>query len=146
MNLYILRGVSGSGKSTFSKRIKNATIHSTDYYFYKNGIYIFNKKKLRDFHQKNFEEFKNSIKRKKRNIIIDNTNLVYEFVKPYIKEAKKNNYRVILVDFIPKGRELHYEKNIHKVAKRVIKNQLRQYYKDRTKFIINVDRIIRIIR
>ena len=47
MRVYILRGVSGSGKSTFATTFpKNSVIHSTDSYFYKAGKYRFDLKKL----------------------------------------------------------------------------------------------------
>ncbi len=145
MRVYILRGVSGSGKSTFTKKLKNATIHSTDLFFYKGRKYRFDIKKLKYFHNKNFEEFKKSLKKRKRNIVLDNTNLVFEQIKPYIDEAKMAGYKVILVDFLPKGREYHYKKNTHNVPKKVISNQIKNYYNNKKEFK-NFDKVIRMIK
>jgi len=143
MKVYILRGVSGSGKSTFTKKIKNSVVFSTDNFFYKNKKYKFDLKKLKEFHLRNFEEFKNSLKKRKRNIIVDNTNLIYKYVRPYIDEAKKEGYKVILVDFVPRGREYHFKRNIHNIPKRVISNQLKNYYNK--KEFKNFDKVIRIL-
>ena len=140
--VYILRGVSGSGKSTFIKNLSlNKVVHSTDNYFYKNKKYIFNPKKLSFYHKKNFESFVESLKRKKRVVVVDNTNLLCEFVEPYINEAKKYGYKVILVDFIPKGREFHFRRNRHNVPIRVINEQFKNYKK--CKNMLKVDKIIK---
>ncbi len=49
--LYIVRGVPGSGKSTFAKSIaKSWQIFEADDYFVKNGKYEFNFSHLRDAH------------------------------------------------------------------------------------------------
>ena len=110
--VYILRGVSGSGKSSFVKKFlpKNAIIHSTDNFFYKGKRYLFNLKKLSSYHEKNFDNFLKSLKKGKKIIVVDNTNLLCEFVEPYINSAKEYGYKVILIDFLPKGREFHYKK------------------------------------
>jgi len=145
MRVYILRGVSGSGKSTFAKKIKNSKTHSTDSFFYKSGRYMFDISKVEEFHQKNFENYLNSLKRKKVNIIIDNTNLNPLFVQPYIEKAKAHGYKVILVDFIPKGREWHVKRNIHNVPKSVIDFQKKEYFKYKKFFYSSVDKIIKIL-
>ena len=142
--VYILRGVSGSGKSTFIKKLpKNRVVHSTDKFFYKKGKYKFDVKKLGIYHQKNFEEFVKSLKKGKKNIVIDNTNLRYKNVKKYVTEAKKNGYRVILVDFKPKSALWHYKRNVHSVPKYVIKRQIKDYKKYKKTFEKAADKIIK---
>jgi predicted kinase len=50
-NLYIVRGLPGSGKSTFAKSIaKPWQIFEADQFFMKNGIYTFDMTKLKDAH------------------------------------------------------------------------------------------------
>jgi predicted kinase len=143
MKVYILRGVSGSGKSTFASRLsKNKIVHSTDDYFYKNGKYRFDISKLEYFHKKNFEEFVKSLKKRKRNVVVDNTNLLCSFANPYIQKAKEHGYRVILVEFQPKGREFHYKRNVHRVPKSVISYQIKMFKKFRGK--IKTDKKVRI--
>jgi len=140
--VYILRGVSGSGKSSFVKKFlpKNVIIHSTDKFFYKGKRYVFNLKKLSFYHQKNFDNFLENLKKGKKVIVIDNTNLLCEFVRPYIETAKKYGYKVILVDFIPRGREFHYKRNIHNIPLKVISNQIKNYKKCKGKIL--VDKIV----
>jgi predicted kinase len=141
---YVLRGVSGSGKTTFIKKLpKNSVVHSTDSFFYKGKKYRFDFSKLGIYHQKNLNNFIRSLKENKINVIIDNTNLVFKHVKPYIKEAKKRGYKVILVDFKPKGREWHYKRNVHNVSKKVLTTQIKNYKKYKKSFESSVDMIIK---
>ncbi len=143
--VYILRGVSGSGKSTFIKKLpKNRVVHSTDSFFYKNGKYMFDLKKLGRYHKKNLENFEKSLKKNKRIIVVDNTNLLAKEAKPYIKKAKEHGYKVILVDFKPKGALWHYKRNTHNVPLKTIKEQIKKYKKeDIGKF--KADRVIKLI-
>jgi len=141
---YILRGVSGSGKTTFIKKFpKNAVIHSTDKFFYKNKRYRFDEKKLGFYHRKNYKEFLKSLEKNKKFIVLDNTNLVYKNVKNYIKEAKKRGYKIILVDFKPKSPLWHYKRNVHKVSKKVIINQIKNYKKYKKSFKKDVNQVIK---
>jgi len=142
--VYIFRGVSGSGKTTFIKKfVKKGIIHSTDNFFYKDGKYEFNIKKLSVFHQKNFEEFVKSLKKREKNIVLDNTNLRYKDVKKYIIETKKRGYKIILVDFKPKSIYWHFKRNIHSVPKNIIKKQIIDYKKDKKTFEKAADKIIK---
>jgi predicted kinase len=142
--VYILRGVSGSGKSTFIKKLpKNKVVHSTDKFFYKGNKYIFDLKKLPLFHRKNFKEYQESLQKRKKIIVVDNTNLLCKHVKPYIDEARKYGYKVILVDFLPRGREYHYKKNIHNIPLRAIDMQIKNYYKCKNK--IENDKLVKIL-
>jgi predicted kinase len=139
--VYILRGVSGSGKSTFIKKLpKNRVVHSTDKFFYKGGKYRFDLKKLPLFHEKNFKEYQKSLKKGKRVVVVDNTNLLCEHVKPYIDEARKYGYKIVLVDFLPKRREYHYKRNTHNIPLKAIDLQIKNYHKCKNK--IENDRLI----
>jgi len=71
----VLRGPSGSGKSTLAALLAktvDASIHSTDNFFMKNGRYEFAVNKLKENHEKNLAEFLNS---DKMLAVVDNTNL-----------------------------------------------------------------------
>jgi predicted kinase len=140
--VYILRGVSGSGKSTFTKTLpKNRVVHSTDNYFYKGGKYRFDPRKLTFYHRKNFEAFVESLKKGKKIVVVDNTNLLCKFVAPYLEKAREFNYRVILVEFLPRGREYHIRKNVHNIPPRAISTQMKEFYQCLGK--IEADKIIR---
>ncbi len=143
--VYILRGVSGSGKSTFVKKLpKDRVVHSTDSFFYKNGKYKFDFKKLGFYHKRNLKNFEESLKKKKRVVVVDNTNILAKDAKPYIKKAKEHGYKVILVDFRPKGALWHYKRNIHNVPLEVIKKQIKNYKKENIKKF-KADKVIRVI-
>lgn len=58
--VYIMRGASGSGKSTVAREVANpdGIIHSTDSKFYdEKGNYNFDPKKLPEYHDSNFTDF-----------------------------------------------------------------------------------------
>lgn len=80
----ILRGPSGSGKSTLARllatEVESSSIHSTDTFFTgPDGIYKFDPKKLKYYHEKNLQEFQAS---DKLLAIVDNTNLSqWEYLK-----------------------------------------------------------------
>jgi len=119
----INRGLPGSGKSKFVKKLKDefkkVAIHSTDEFFYENGEYKFNESKLEGYHKKNLENFKNSLK--EHNLVVcDNTNILPEFIYPYIKEANKKRFKVILVNFKPSEIKEHLKRNIHDVPLEVL--------------------------
>jgi predicted kinase len=74
----ILRGLPGSGKSSFAKVIeeeapKDTAIVSADNYFYKGGIYTFDPTKIGEAHEQCRKAFASAIDKKKI-VIVDNTN------------------------------------------------------------------------
>jgi len=119
----INRGIPGSGKSAFVKRLKEEfgeiAVHSTDDFFYQNGEYKFDKNKLIEYHQKNLENFIDSLK-KVDLVVCDNTNILPEFIYPYINEANKKRFKVILVNFKPIDIKEHLKRNIHNVPIEVL--------------------------
>lgn len=92
---YILRGYSGSGKSTFAEQLKkdneNTQIVSADYFWIDSkGNYNFDVTKLGLAHKSCFENFKELVS-KGSNVIIDNTNLKYTDFTKYIDYLLVNN-------------------------------------------------------
>jgi len=129
--VYIMRGISGSGKSTIAKILaekKNGKICSTDDFFIINGEYKFDPSKLKENHEKNFEKFKELIDKGAEVIIVDNTNLRYWEAEKYIKEAKKHNYKVIVVNIIPpKDPKVLAKRNSHGVPLEAIKQMYERF-------------------
>lgn len=111
----INRAVSGSGKSTLSKCVTNAlrakglpvSVHSTDDFFMKDGRYAFNLADLNENHLKNQKNFADALERGDDVVICDNMNLRPCHSEPYTNAARKYNYRIIFINFLPRELEKH---------------------------------------
>ena len=111
--LYILRGISGSGKSTKAKElVGNGVIHSTDdviteHYDYDEFFRLINTENkfylLGNMHSKNLNNFKKSIDDGINPIIVDNTNLKASDIKPYVKYALEMGFSDENVNIIEIG-------------------------------------------
>lgn len=137
----INRGIPASGKSTFAKEIKQklsqkygleTIICSTDDFFYKNGKYIFDRDKLREYHLKNQERFQKALDKKVDVVICDNTNIEPWEAEPYYYMAKVNNYKVILIDFEPRELKSHIKAQSnsgyeHNIPQDILENMWKRY-------------------
>lgn len=92
--LILIRGIPGSGKSTLAKQIETNTsccIHlETDMYFYVNGVYEFDVKKLRFNHQRCLDNT-NSYLNNYFSVVVSNTFTTKRELRPYFEIAKKYN-------------------------------------------------------
>ena len=119
----IIRGFSGSGKSTVAQTIAeeaafndcSVAIHETDNFFMTQNGYIFDGSMLGCYHSKNLESFCNSVDSGIHLIINSNTNVEYWEFSQYIKYASKNGYNIQIIDLYDNGLSdsaLH-ERNLH---------------------------------
>lgn len=96
--LILMRGVSGGGKSTKAAQLassfEGAVIFSTDDFFMVDGVYNFNIDKLAENHAKNVTRTEIAMEIPLPVIIIDNTNLQFWQMKPYVELAQKHVYDV----------------------------------------------------
>ena len=95
----IIRGASGSGKSTFIKNnLPGAFVCSADDYFVSvlggGKTYAFNPRRLGDAHNWCFDAFKQAITADEPLIVIDNTNIKKAWYEHYVKYAKEHGYEV----------------------------------------------------
>lgn len=111
--VYILRGISGSGKSTYTKaNFPNAFVASADNFFVKDDVYTFDPTKLGNAHAWCFRQFEDALQRGDDAVVVDNTNTkLWEF-KSYVETAAKYGYDVkvirLAVDpLIAAARNLH---------------------------------------
>ena len=115
-NLYIVRGLPGSGKSTFAKSIvKSYQVFEADQYFMKNGKYNFDPTKLKKAHQ----DCKRRVTRRMgknlfnliffRNIVVSNTFTQEWEMEFYFDIAKLYGYKVhtIIVENRHEGVNVH---------------------------------------
>lgn len=130
--VYIMRGVSGSGKSHEAKMMAftyNGVVHSTDDFFVKNGKYQFDKEKLKENHKKNQKAFLKSLKMGIRVVICDNTNIKLDHMKPYEKMALTHGYDLVYVTMPHPDPAVAAKNNIHNVPEFVIRKQIEQWEK-----------------
>lgn len=94
----ILRGASGSGKSTYIKNhLPDAYVCSADHYFEKSGKYVFDVNKLPAAHEECKRKFRKALKEKLPLIVVDNTNTKWWEMKPYVLDAHDAGYEVEFV-------------------------------------------------
>lgn len=95
----VMRGVSGSGKSTYiGKHFPDAYVVSADHYFIgKSGEYVFDRNKLGAAHGQCKHKFLAALKKGTPLIVVDNTNTKLFEMKPYVKAAKEAGYEVSFV-------------------------------------------------
>jgi predicted kinase len=96
--LILMQGPSGSGKSTKAKMLSKelgAIICSTDDFMHFEGEYLFQPESLGYFHAYN-QFHAESLLQEGKSVIIDNTNLRKDFVKPYLKMAERYEAAVIV--------------------------------------------------
>lgn len=97
--VWILRGLPGSGKSTFCQQLQEDSQLSsvrcnTDHYFEVNGQYQFDVDRLGEFHQRNLYRFISAVSNQVPLVICDNTNMqIWEFAN-YVKVASEYDYQV----------------------------------------------------
>ena len=111
----VLRGISGSGKSTYTaKHFPDAVVCSADYYFGHGNNYNFNASKLGAAHYQCFELFQAAVNSGKPNIVLDNTNTMLKEFKRYIEYAEKHGYKVNVVRLVVDPK-VAAKRNVHNV-------------------------------
>tara|TARA_B100000085_G_scaffold276113_1_gene294820 strand:- start:471 stop:944 length:474 start_codon:yes stop_codon:yes gene_type:complete len=119
----IIKGLSGSGKSSFAQAIAaehaqagcSVAIHETDNFFIQDGVYTFDPSKIREFHAQNLANFTDSIISGVHLVICPNTNnQLWEFVG-YLDVAIEHGYATVVYDLFDAGLTEHElcERNKH---------------------------------
>ena len=142
---FIMRGVSGSGKSSIAKMLApdsdtDSMIFSTDQYFMVNGKYEFDPSKLRENHAKNLQAWIDAVEAELYSTVVcDNTNTTDWELMIYRETAEDNGYDVIYVAIEPNLDKLdeYHARNTHGVPKEVIKSQISRLADELDPNIIN---------
>lgn len=96
-SLILVRGLPGSGKTTFARMIGIGPVVSADDYFMVNGKYVFDKDKLGKAHIYCRNETTAYMHEGKSRIYVANTFTTEEEMKPYFDLAKKYGYFVFSI-------------------------------------------------
>ena len=124
--LIIVRGIAGSGKTTFVKKtLPEAAHYEADMFFEQGGEYKFDASKLKEAHNWCRKRVYECIRNKKL-VVVSNTFTQFWEVSPYIDYALLYNEAIILIELTT------FYGSIHSVPKKVIDKQ-------KARFISNVD-------
>ena len=105
--LILVRGIPGSGKSTFADLICNQHVEA-DMFFMQDGEYKFDATKLKEAHAW-CQDKTESWMEKRYNVVVSNTFTQEWEMKPYFELAEKYGYRIY--SLIVENR--HYGINLH---------------------------------
>jgi len=109
--LYIVRGIPGSGKSTFAKQL-TSNVFEADHYFYDNdGNYNFIPSEIKNAHKECNQFVKYAMESSIEKIAVSNTFTQEWEMEPYFELAKKYGYKVFTI--IVENR--HGGTNVHSV-------------------------------
>ena len=127
---FILRGVPGSGKSTFAKRLisrAGGAIHSTDEFFMVDGEYRFDPVLLAEYHERNFQAFCQSLKCEVPVVVCDNCNVRRWQFHNYIAAAKAAGYVVVVITMPHPTAEVAAQRSQHNVPMENIQRMLERW-------------------
>jgi hypothetical protein len=142
--LYLMRGVSGSGKSTMARKLgAGGVVLSTDDYFMQGDQYVYDSAKIVQAHQWNERRAEEAMRRGISPIVIDNTMVKAWEGKQYVELALRYGYQIKISEpdspqwkkFQPGMPEVELgllaqelgRKNVHGVPPEVITRMLRSW-------------------
>jgi predicted kinase len=116
MVLILIRGIPGSGKTTFAKALLkriNAYFYEADMFFMTESGYRFEASKLNLAHHFCFNNTKNALANNS-NCIVANTFSTLSEIEPYLNLGKEYNARIVIYRMTG-----HYQ-NVHSVPEKTI--------------------------
>lgn len=138
MKIYIMRGLPGSGKSTWVLHNlgKKCEVCSADHYHMVNGVCIYKKENaamahnvcLRSFAEQIFQsaQFWDS----EKVVCVDNTNTTVAEIAPYYRLAEAYGYNPEII-FINCSLEVAIARNVHKVPEQTIYHMMQNLWQER---------------
>jgi len=124
MKVTILSAPSGTGKSTWAKKQRDAVICSADDYFLgPDGSYNFDPLKLGKAHAWCLHRFLFYLEQEYKHVIVDNTNLSIEEMAPYYALAEAFGYTPTILRGTNMDTSILMKQNIHGVPPSTIQIQ-----------------------
>lgn len=111
MDLIIVRGLPGAGKSEFSKKLmkgynEDVLWYEADHYFMKDGVYNFDPSKLAEAHRVCRENTRYALS-KGYNVIVSNTFSTKWEMQPYLDMAEEYGATVFITECRGKFKNIH---------------------------------------
>ena len=125
-DLYILRGIPGSGKSTVAEEIANGSVIccADDYYTDSDGVYNWYPEGIKHAHAESQNKCMQAMINGDERIVIANTNTTIKEMAPYVELAETYGYRVF--SLIVENR--HGGVNAHGVPEATLSNMMRRFH------------------
>jgi predicted kinase len=123
MDLFIIRGIPGSGKSTFAKNLATVHFEADMFFMDENGVYNFDASRLSEAHSWCRNAVKDAMKDGVDKIAVSNTFTRKWEMEPYILMAEEFGYRVFSV--IVENR--HGGENLHSVPEEKIEEMRNRF-------------------
>lgn len=107
--LYIVRGLPGSGKSTFAKSLGGVHFEADMYFVDENGVYNFDPTKIKMAHNWCMIQTQKAMVNEEPKIVVSNTFTQEWEMETYFKLANENGYQVysIIVENRHEGKNTH---------------------------------------
>jgi len=95
--LYIVRGLPGSGKSTFAQSLDCPVFEADMFFVNSQGVYNFDFTKIKDAHAWCQEMVEDHMFNQHEKIVVSNTFTQEWEMKPYVEMAEQYDYRVFSI-------------------------------------------------
>lgn len=105
LRLTLIRGLPGSGKSTFAKSM-NAVHVEADQYFYVDGVYVFDPSKLAAAHSQCLDKAVEALKSGK-SAVVANTFTTLREMTPYLEAAHEYGATVVVLNMLTQYEGVH---------------------------------------